>query len=147
ADFNGDGMTDLIIANKDSRDIVVLLGQGDGTFQTAVRYDAAGSPFAIAIGDFNGDARPDCAVVTRPAAAFRVVNGNVSVLLNTCVIAGPEVVILLGNSTATVSWPLPSSGFVLESTTSLSPADWQPAPEVKSTNTSRLEVTAPIGPG
>ena len=32
-DFNGDGRTDLAVANYGSNDVSVLLGNGDGTFQ------------------------------------------------------------------------------------------------------------------
>ena len=37
-DFNGDGRTDLAIANYCANDVSVLLGNGDGTFQPQVRY-------------------------------------------------------------------------------------------------------------
>ena len=43
-DFNGDGRTDLAVANYGSNDVSVLLGNGDGTFQTA--------------GDVRGGVRP-----------------------------------------------------------------------------------------
>jgi len=59
ADFNGDGIPDLIILGSG---ISVLLGNGDGTF-TAAPSLSAGSPGAIAVGDFNGDGIPDLAVV------------------------------------------------------------------------------------
>ena len=39
-DFNGDGRTDLAVANYGSNDVSVLLGNGDGTFQDQVRYAA-----------------------------------------------------------------------------------------------------------
>jgi hypothetical protein len=38
------------------------LGNGDGTFQGAVSYPASGYTLSVAIGDFNGDGRPDLAV-------------------------------------------------------------------------------------
>ena len=37
-DFNGDGRTDLAVANRGSNEVSVLLGNGDGTFQNQVRY-------------------------------------------------------------------------------------------------------------
>jgi hypothetical protein len=76
-DLNGDGHLDLVVLNnKDTRQpfgrttisvtepgsVSVLLGNGDGTFQ-APRNSAAGtSPRSLAVGDFNGDGRPDFAV-------------------------------------------------------------------------------------
>jgi trimeric autotransporter adhesin len=59
ADFNGDGIPDLVILGNDT--ISVLLGNGDGTF-TAAPYPSSELPGAIAVGDFNGDGIPDLAV-------------------------------------------------------------------------------------
>jgi hypothetical protein len=59
ADFNGDGIPDLVILGNDT--ISVLLGNGDGTF-TAAPNPTSDLPGAIAVGDFNGDGIPDLAV-------------------------------------------------------------------------------------
>src|SRR5215510_3491292 len=40
ADFNGDGVQDLAVANEGSNNVSVLLGNGDGTFQEAVNFGA-----------------------------------------------------------------------------------------------------------
>ncbi len=40
ADFNGDGNLDIAVANRSSNDISVLLGKGNGTFGTEVKYSA-----------------------------------------------------------------------------------------------------------
>ena len=61
-DFNGDGRTDLAVANYGTNDVSVLLGNGDGTFQDQVRYAAGTAPDALVAGDFNGDGRTDLAV-------------------------------------------------------------------------------------
>ena len=46
-----------------SSTVSVLMGNGDGTFQ-AKTDDAAGpSPTSVKVGDFNGDGRPDLAVL------------------------------------------------------------------------------------
>ncbi|WP_353072051.1 FG-GAP-like repeat-containing protein [Tunturiibacter gelidoferens] len=71
ADFNGDGIPDLVILGSG---ISVLLGNGDGTF-TAALNPSSDLPGAIAVGDFNGDGIPDLAV----APAFD--EGNSEVLL------------------------------------------------------------------
>ncbi len=66
-DFNGDGKQDLAIANNDdglgTGSVWILLGNGDGTFQTAKIAAVKGNPFNIAIGDFNGDGNLDVAVM------------------------------------------------------------------------------------
>src|SRR5271170_3342813 len=59
ADFNGDGIPDLVILGDDT--ISVLLGNGDGTF-TAAPSPSTDLPGAIAVGDFNGDGIPDLAL-------------------------------------------------------------------------------------
>src|ERR1700678_4444345 len=59
ADFNGDGIPDLVILGDDT--ISVLLGNGDGTF-TAAPSPSSDLPGAIAVGDFDGDGIPDLAV-------------------------------------------------------------------------------------
>ena len=41
-DFTGDGRTDLAVANFYDNDVSILLGNGDGTFQSPVTY-AVGS--------------------------------------------------------------------------------------------------------
>lgn len=65
ADMNGDGKLDLVVADMlgsiNGDGIVgVLLGNGDGTFQSAVNYDSGGYiTSSAAVGDVNGDGRPD----------------------------------------------------------------------------------------
>ena len=65
-DFNGDGKLDLVVANSAANggtpSVGLLLGHGDGTFQTAVDYTAGVQPQWLAVGDFNRDGRLDIAV-------------------------------------------------------------------------------------
>jgi len=64
-DLNGDGKPDVVVANYLSRTVSVLLGNGNGTFQSAVIYELGGqAPSAIAIADMNGDGKPDLVVGT-----------------------------------------------------------------------------------
>src|SRR5262249_52649114 len=63
-DFNGDGHSDLAVANlTDNGAVSVLLGNGDGTFQSARSYAAGSRPSSLAVGDFNSDGHLDIAVV------------------------------------------------------------------------------------
>lgn len=56
--MNRDSRLDLIIANGVGTGISVLLGNGDGTFQSAGNYDWCGPMSAVAA-DVNGDGYPD----------------------------------------------------------------------------------------
>jgi len=62
ADLNRDGILDLAVANSASNTVSVLLGNGDGSFQTSVSFGTGASPTSVAISDWNGDGRPDLAV-------------------------------------------------------------------------------------
>jgi FG-GAP-like repeat/Abnormal spindle-like microcephaly-assoc'd, ASPM-SPD-2-Hydin len=60
ADFRGNGNLDLAVADFYDFNISVLLGNGDGTFQSPVQYPTTGhSPSFVAVGDFNNDGKPD----------------------------------------------------------------------------------------
>ncbi len=64
ADFNGDGHLDLATPQLlTSNDVSVLLGNGDGTFQSPVRFAVGLGPVAVVSGDFGGDGRRDVASV------------------------------------------------------------------------------------
>ena len=56
------GFADLAVSNSGDGTVSVLLGKGDGTFQTQVPYTVGGSPVGLAIADFNGDGNQDISV-------------------------------------------------------------------------------------
>ncbi|MCP3980045.1 MAG: VCBS repeat-containing protein [bacterium] len=78
-DLNDDGHADLISANRDTDDVAILYGHGDGTFAPVKRYEACGpgldggASFAR-LGDFDEDGIDDLAV----ACSF---SGEISILL------------------------------------------------------------------
>jgi subtilisin family serine protease len=59
ADLRKIGVLDLVVAESDSQSIGVLLGNADGTFQPEVDYFVQGPPLSLAVGDVNGDGKPD----------------------------------------------------------------------------------------
>ncbi|PYL01629.1 MAG: hypothetical protein DME19_01020 [Verrucomicrobia bacterium] len=83
-DFNGDSKLDLAVANHGcsncspafSGSFSVLLGNGDGTFQSRLNYDAGKDPVSVAVGDFNGDGKPDLAVVNSGSTNLAVLLGK-----------------------------------------------------------------------
>jgi hypothetical protein len=79
-DFNGDGKPDLagVIYDsaKDQWMVALLLGKGDGTFEAAGSYDVWYRANSLAVGDFNGDGRPDLAVATYYSVNILIGNGD-----------------------------------------------------------------------
>ncbi|MGO9084748.1 MAG: FG-GAP-like repeat-containing protein [Candidatus Sulfotelmatobacter sp.] len=76
ADLNGDGKLDLVATNSSDNTVSVLLGNGDGTFQTQTTYAVGVNPTNLAIADFNGDGRPDLAVTNTNSNTISVLLGK-----------------------------------------------------------------------
>ena len=74
ADFNGDGVADVAVADRDSSELSIALGRGDGSFAGQILVPVGRAPAFLANGDFDGDGREDLAT----ANGF---SGDVSVLL------------------------------------------------------------------
>ena len=60
-DFNGDGFTDLAVANEGDSAVTILLGTGNGTFNAVVGPSTVFSPWFLTVADFNGDGILDLA--------------------------------------------------------------------------------------
>ncbi len=71
ADFDRDGNLDLVMGGGMGC-VLIHLGNGDGTFQDGVNYDALHQPFAIAVADFNDDGRLDIASTSISTEAVSV---------------------------------------------------------------------------
>jgi hypothetical protein len=88
-DINGDGIPDLVVDNicKTSTNctkggVVLLVGNGDGTFQTPLIYSSNGNnATSVALGDLNGDGKPDI-VTANDCTTKSNCSGLLSVLLN-----------------------------------------------------------------
>jgi len=90
SDMNGDGKQDVVVANcgmlepcGDIGGIGVLLGLGDGTFETPVSYRSGGNdPISVTVADVNRDGKPDVLVAnftvngSQDAAAMGVLLGT-----------------------------------------------------------------------
>jgi hypothetical protein len=77
-DFNHDGYIDVANVNWTNNSVDVLLGNSDGTYQSPRTFAAGPHPFAIAVGDFNGDGWVDIIVLNDQSPQ----QPTLSVLLN-----------------------------------------------------------------
>jgi len=84
ADFNGDGKLDIAATDNFNGVVQIFNGNGDGTFTAGATYKTdpvnAANPVGLVVGDFNGDGKPDLAVVNNygnPAST-----ASVGILIN-----------------------------------------------------------------
>jgi hypothetical protein len=83
ADFNGDGKLDIAVTDNFNSVVQIFTGNGNGTFTAGATYatDVAtgAGPLGLIVGDFNGDGKPDLAVINNHGTT----SANVGILLNT----------------------------------------------------------------
>ena len=81
ADVNGDGTLDAVVTSEFSSTsgfssgVRILLGRGDGTFQTGVGFTTSASPVALAVADLTGDGIADI-VGVGSSSIFVLVGGG-----------------------------------------------------------------------
>ena len=76
ADFNRDGRLDLAVANQESNDLNILLGNADGTFQTPVNYAIGSGPQSVTFGDLNEDGNLDLVTANEDSNDVTILLGN-----------------------------------------------------------------------
>jgi hypothetical protein len=139
--------TQTIIAHDDTNPILIK-----GTIATSYATVAEAEAAAVAATDASDNCSAvtktvsrvgDCPIVITVAGKDGCGNQE-SVSYTTCISADIRLAIVRHDRTVTVSWPFPSTGFVLESTTNLNPPNWQPVVEVPMAIEGRWEVTLPV---
>ncbi|MFM6731750.1 MAG: FG-GAP-like repeat-containing protein, partial [Microcystis panniformis] len=75
-DFNGDGKSDLAVANYGSNTVSILLGTGTGSFGIVTNFAVGTKPVSVTAEDFNDDGKTDLATANTNS-------NNISVLLGT----------------------------------------------------------------
>ena len=73
-DLNGDGKPELVTANGryETNTVSVLANRGDGTFRAQRDYATGLGPNSVAIGDLNGDGKPELATANSRASSVSV---------------------------------------------------------------------------
>lgn len=76
-DLNGDGLSDVVLSDRDHDQIVVAVSTHEqGVFEPFRRYDVGDSPQAIAFGDFDGDQNLDVVVANANSNSVSVLLGQ-----------------------------------------------------------------------
>jgi hypothetical protein len=77
-DFNNDGIADLAVTSGGDNTIVILLGNGDGTFiaTSGSPIPVGNFPEAVKVGDFNNDGLLDLAVANGEDNTVSILLGN-----------------------------------------------------------------------
>ena len=76
ADFNGDGKLDVAVTDAGGNTVMVLLGNGDGTFGVPITIPVGNQPEAIVAADFNNDGKLDLAVANYLDGTITLLLGN-----------------------------------------------------------------------
>jgi hypothetical protein len=100
--LDGDGKPDLAVANYDSNNVSVLRNTGSsgsiaaGSFADRVDFAIGAAPISVAIGDLDGDGKPDLAVANYDS-------NSVSVLRNAPVLPPPPTITSFTPTSASVA--------------------------------------------
>jgi len=131
-------------------DSKIILTGTNFTGATAILFNGASAAFTNALTN-NFDLRITAVVppdATSGPITIVTPHGNVTSANNFEVLPLPLIsVAVAADGRLILSWPGTLTGFVLESTVSLSPANWQPAAEASITSSGRLESTVSANAG
>ncbi|CAF4689058.1 unnamed protein product, partial [Rotaria sp. Silwood2] len=86
-DFNNDNRSDLIIADPGTDSIGILLGYGNGSFATIIKYSTGknSNPVAIVLTDINNDGRIDIIVANSATKNIGILLGHGNLTFDTII--------------------------------------------------------------
>lgn len=92
---------DIVVVGSNGNDVTVLLGNGDGTFQSPVSYAIGGTVYGLALADFNSDGNLDIATASQyPCFCVSVLPGNGDGTFQPTAVVTPIPVVLMMGLTA-----------------------------------------------
>jgi Bacterial Ig-like domain (group 3)/FG-GAP-like repeat len=163
-DYNGDGYTDLAVANYNynfspnppAGTLTLLIGNGDGSFSSAGATIPVGQlPNDVVTADFNGDGKPDLAIPdsgdTYTTILLNTVTQTATATLDNVVLAGAgthlvEATYPANTEFAASSATIPLQGLIISTTLTLSANPTQQMITMPVTFTAQLSPTASVAP-
>jgi hypothetical protein len=109
----------LVVGGQDSQQIIVLLGNGNGTFTSQAPQSAGGLVWKLVLGDVNGDGALDVAAVNGDSGSAAILLGNGDGSLQS-----PTVFSTSGTEVGTVLGDLDGDGDLDWVTSSYSRQQW-----------------------
>jgi hypothetical protein len=134
ADVNNDGWVDLICANTNDNTLTVLTNNGSGGFVLAATLNTGNLPDSVVAADVNGDGGMDLICANFGDDTLTVWTNTPTVVTNTV-------------QHFVISWPWPSTGYVLQQNTNLATANWTTFSGLVSSNNASMSVTIIPGAG
>lgn len=75
-DINGDAMPDIVATDQNGRSVVILIGEGNGSFLAAVKEYVGWMPSGVVVADFDHDGHADIATADQGSDQVSILDGT-----------------------------------------------------------------------